>query len=289
MKTVKTYFCNIDNFGDALNVPIFKRFGIQTEHTSIDKATIIGIGSILDDLLYKKRQYFTYKYNQIFKKRTSPIFIYSSGFGFDLYTHERKKKYLFPRKLSRNVIPIALRGAHTKQQLKKITDSNISVPLGDGGLLCSEIKDFSKISKKYSLGIVAHYADANNPIFKKVRDDLKGSVIINTVYNNPVDFIEKLAECECVISTAMHPLIACDSLGIPNKWIRISETTTSVYKFNDYYSVFRIRQDPIKLLELNNFNSLIDLVKYDYKIETTKVESIKNSLIKAFKENMVNI
>jgi polysaccharide pyruvyl transferase WcaK-like protein len=67
-----------------------------------------------------------------------------------------------------------------------------------------------------------------------------GKTLLN-INDPPLAFLNKLQSCEVVISSAMHSLIAADSLGMPNIRIKISDNITGGdYKFKDYYSVFGI-------------------------------------------------
>ena len=48
-----------------------------------------------------------------------------------------------------------------------------------------------------------------------------------------------MSQCEYIISSAMHGLIAADALGIPNIQLVASDRLIGgMYKFNDYYSSY---------------------------------------------------
>ena len=119
--------------------------------------------------------------------------------------------------------------------------------LGDPGLLASKLIDTNSIVKKHRLGIIPHYVDKSSSIFTDINTNIKGSIIID-VQDDPVKVIRNIAECEVIISTAMHGLIVADSLGIPNKWCTCSDRLTGGnYKFIDYYSSLDIKgPEPIK-------------------------------------------
>lgn len=77
----------------------------------------------------------------------------------------------------------------------------------------------------------------------------------------------------------MHPLIACDALNIPNLWVRISEETTSYYKFMDYYSVYSIKTpSPIYILDNQKIINK-DYIEKNYTIEHNEVREIQKNLI----------
>lgn len=270
---ILTYFCDIDNFGDSLNKYIFREFlGRKIKYSHICISNLIGIGSLLENILLDNKSKFI--------NRNYPLRIFSSGFGFDVGKFFHNPNIIFPEKLKRNVALYALRGKLTKKRFEDILGNKIEVALGDGGLLASCLLKNEKIDKKYDLGIVPHYADRDNKIFKSIQKNIPNSKILN-VRSNPIDFLKTLASCKTVISTAMHPLIACDSLRIPNLWVRVSETSTSRYKFYDYYSAFDKKKEPFDLLKNNFTTKTLKHIYDNYDITDDKIFKIQNNLINA--------
>lgn len=268
------FYCDINNFGDSLNKYIYEKIAdISFVSSSFEDADCIGIGSLLDMCLMDKYSEFIHR----------PLFVFSTGFGFEEGGFFHNKDIILPERLKRNVKCFALRGKLTLERMKKLTNEDLSdVVIGDGGLLASELIDTNSIKPIYELGIVPHYADRNNPIFNEIKNKIPNSIILD-VTQNPIEFLKDLAKCKAIIATAMHPLIAADSLGIPNMWVRISEETTSRYKFHDYYSAFDLDKEPYNLLE-NDFNeeTLKNLIK-NYDIPKEKLEEIKKDLKEALK------
>lgn len=90
-------------------------------------------------------------------------------------------------------------------------------------------------------------------------------------------FLEDLASCEAVISTAMHPLIVCDALGIPNLWGRISEAWTTSFKFHDYYSALDTKQAPVQIdQERVSYEDIVGR----YSVDPEKVKVVQENLLK---------
>lgn len=272
---LKLYFCNINNFGDALNKYIFSKcFGVEIEYANPWECDAIGIGSILErELLQVKDlcKYFKEKYNPHKKE----VVVLSSGFGREDSQYKEKFRFLYNMKFKRNLKILSLRGKLTKQSIERITNLDLSkVILGDLGLLSSMLLE-KRMPQKYNIGICPHYADKGDPIFQKILQENANSIMLDTE-DNPILFIEKLSQCKTVISTGLHPLICADSLGIPNLWCRISEKTTTRHKYKDYYSIYDIAPEPINLLNENiDMNFIID----NYKVQNKKVEEIKQRLL----------
>ena len=266
------FWCNIDNFGDALNPIIFKRLiGMDIRCAPVNRATIVGIGSLLDMCLMDSR-------DKKFIKR--PLIVFSSGLGFEEGGFFHNPDILVPERLKRNVQCFAVRGKLTNARIEKMLGQKTNAVIGDGGLLVNKLIDKTKITPKYDLGIVPHYADRDNPIFKKIVNDIPNSIILDPMVD--VDtFLHNLCECRAVISTAMHPLIACDALRIPNLWVRISETTTSRYKFYDYYSAFDKHKEPLDLLHNNFDKNALKMISEKYDISDESVSKIQDDLMSA--------
>ena len=268
------YYCNIDNFGDKLNEEIFKLFfNKNIKFENIDKAIIVGIGSLLDSILYDKND------TQYINK---PIYIFSSGFGFEEGGFFHNPNIILPEKFKIEVVPIALRGKLTKMRVEKIMNKKLNCILGDAGLLSNLLIDKNNVAKKYSVGIVPHFADFNDDIWNDINSFIPNSIILDAK-KTPKEFLRDLCECESVISSAMHPLIACDALGIPNLWVRISEETTSRYKFADYYSIYNLEN--IKPFDLKSDFSKINknFIKSNYRIDNNIVKSTQKELISSIK------
>ena len=252
------------NLGDVLSKEIFSfLFGIKVCKSDMMDAECCSIGSVLDRFLENEKNNNTY----------NTINIWGSGFIEDVNSN---------LKFSGNLNFFAVRGFLTLEKLKNIQNKNISnLTVGDPGILASLL--IKQKSKKYKLGIIPHFIDYDNKIFKEINKNIKGSKIINIV-GNPIDKIKEISECEVIISTALHGIIVADSLGIPNMWCEVSNNVTGKgYKFRDYYSIYGIKNP--KCLNLRDrafdYNDLDNITKY-YKINQEDVKKIQNNLISCF-------
>lgn len=277
---INAYWCNIPNFGDALNVRLFKQLAnIDLNQVDTEHAEIIGIGSLLENLLIDTNY-------QHLPHITQPINIFTTGFGFDTGGFFHNPNIKFPESFKRDIKCWAVRGKLTAGRIEKICGiTKQCITIGDGGLLSALLIDKTKIKTVFDLGIVPHYADKDHPVFKQILDAIPNSVILDPTINVE-KFLEQLCQCQAVISTAMHPLIACDSLHIPNRWVRISEHTTSRYKFHDYYSAFNTDQEPVDLQ--NGFSQdILKQIITEKLIPDDVIEQKKLELLTVF-NNMIS-
>ena len=269
-KTIKLYFFEQHpNFGDLLNIEIPKvLFGYDVQNTDPKECDAVFIGSLLQRFVTKKR----FSLQRFRWLLHSPVKIWGTGFISAPNGRQFTKRKLDIR---------AVRGKLSLERLRKITGKNLDdVIIGDPGLLSSYLIDASKIKKKYTLGIIPHYIDQGDPLLNKIK--IKNSKILN-ICQSPKKFLTELAECKFIISSAMHGLIASDSLGIPNiRMVMSNKIGGGDYKFNDYYSAFGMKKHPcIDLRKIKNLDDT-DVISSNYKIRPEQVKKICESLILAF-------
>lgn len=269
---ISAFWAKCDNFGDKLTKSILETIeGVEIYFDTPKYAKICGAGSILNRFIGPSVRGYSY-----------PLYVFGAGFN-----HRRTISGGFMRELK----VYAVRGQYSKMFIednigKRLSDS---VVLGDLGLLSDRLLPSFEIKKKYNLGIVPHYVDYGDPRFIEMRDRIPNSIIIST-HTDPRYFVQQLMQCKCVISTAMHPLIACDALRIPNIWAFLpnANQVDMSFKFNDYYSAFDIQKDAF-VLDNNGLNSnVIKLIKETYDITDTmiynKKRELNNSLLKMIRD-----
>ena len=236
------------NFGDELTPLFLDYFDIPFTWASQNEADMFGIGSVL----------------QLVPQDFDGI-IWSTGvINVDLCHGFRNANIL------------AVRGKLTLEQVGVLDNQGIC--LGDGGLLCSL---FAKpVRKKYNLGIILHYTDYNNATILELVSQVKGSTVIN-ICEEAKNVIQKVNECENIISSSLHGLILADSLNIPNHWIGFkgfkSNVLGSGFKFLDYYSNFGIKN--ILPFELDITDTLDTILPKLDGYERSGIDQIKEGLL----------
>ena len=90
------------------------------------------------------------------------------------------------------------------------------------------------VEKKYKLGIIPHYVDMDSNWVKSINiEDVK----ILDIKSETHEFVDSLKQCEKIVSSSLHGLIAADAYGIPNMWLSISNKVGGLgFKFKDYFS-----------------------------------------------------
>ena len=155
----------------------------------------------------------------------------------------------------------AVRGPLTRAELLK---QGMTCPevYGDPAILLPAIYQ-PAVPKKYRLGIIPHVMDKKLPVLRQLSMHLppaSTTLIDMEKYGHWQLLLDKLCECETIISSSLHGVILADAFHIPNRWVEFSDQVIgSGFKFRDYYAgsgraittPLRIR-DTQSLPDLNN-------------------------------------
>lgn len=186
------------NFGDILTPYLLQYFGIPHKWTSKKDAAAISIGSIA----------------KFAKKGTLVI-----GSG--------------TMRASDPLDPLAtwwfVRGPHTREIVLRGGGSCPEI-YGDPALLLPKLQPPSP--KKYKIGFTPHYVD-----YQEVKERYPAEKVINLLNSNPLEVAKEISQCETVISSSLHGIIAAHSYGIPCAWVRYSDKLSGDgIKFKDHYA-----------------------------------------------------
>lgn len=198
------------NFGDQLNPYIIKHFfGSYVPKSDInDQPHIMLLGSILNEA-----------------DRNTVVM----GAGFVSDNSQCKNKPIF----------LSLRGKLTLERVYNLYNpSNFnSIKLGDPGIIIPKIYD-PNINVNKKIGIIPHWVDMEIAcsIFKKIDDTQIIDVRCERI-NQIEDVINKMKECEVLISSSLHGVIIAHSYNIPCLWVEFSDLVIGGgFKFRDYFS-----------------------------------------------------
>ena len=154
----------------------------------------------------------------------------------------------------------SVRGPLTRDVLLK-RGWNVPEVYGDPALLFPQIYN-PKIEKKYKIGLIPHCVDFYSLDGLKAINHMEdmGIKIIN-VTAGIYEFIDHLKECEMIISSSLHGLIAADAYGIPNHRVKISKLLLGGdFKYLDHYaSVKREHYEPLQLTDSTTLEEVSSL------------------------------
>lgn len=263
------YYSKGSNFGDVINPYILENIFLQKcVPATPDDAELFMIGSILEKTLVKKHRVFL-RIQHSFKKTLT---VWSSGFIRD---------DIAGKCISRKLNVCALRGKLSLELLEKVTNQKFNTVLGDGGLLIPRL--FQELpAKKYQVGIVPHFVDENLPEVIEIQKKTPGSVVISPL-GDPMVCAAKIAECETIISSSLHGLIAADAFGIPSCQLVISNNIVGgQFKYDDYYSAFGLKSSPLTCADVINNGMTADKIRAGYKISSDQIAELQEQLINSF-------
>lgn len=270
-KSLKLYYYIYPNIGDILNeFLINKLFQIDTSYENYCTAEMMALGSIFDRLLEDFKVNAKEKELRKHADQANPIHIWGTGMI---------KYYKHPAKLIRPIKVHALRGKLSKDQLERATGEKYLCVLADPGLLAPLLL-WNIPEKKYDVGIIPHYVDADADVFQKMKNEYSNSIIID-VKAEPMNVLETIASCKLIISTSLHGLIIADSFGIPNIWCESSDKIIGEgFKYRDYYSSFDLTAEPFDLRK-GEIPSL-SMIRTNYQVPFSAVKKKQKQLIKCF-------
>lgn len=148
---------------------------------------------------------------------------------------------------------------------------------GDPALLFPRIYN-PTVEKKYKFGLIPHCVDFFSLDGLKAINHMEdiGVKIIN-VTSEIYEFIDQIKECEIILSSSLHGLIASDAYGIPNHRVKLSKLILGGdFKYLDHYaSVKREHYEPLQLTDSTTI----------HEIESLKFETGDVSLVNKLLEN----
>jgi hypothetical protein len=219
------YFDGYPNFGDALNVPILEKvFGTDVRQAAPGEASILGIGSVLATIF--PGNWCGVRMEEQ-PRSSDPIHIWTTGFL------EEPKVLAVPL---RRPIVHALRGPRTKHYMEQLLGYALPVPLGDGGLLCSELLESDPV-RDTDIGLCGRPDQLKGREYKDLQYRT-GAAFID-VTQPAAEVLEAISHCKTIASACLHPLVAADALHIPNVQLRPeAQSKESLFKFLDYYGAY---------------------------------------------------
>ena len=196
---------------------------------------------------------------------------------------------------------LAVRGPLTYRLLNN-NGIHCSKIFGDPALLLPFILEKPKISTNYNIGIIPHYFDEHFIRREFEKSDLKEVTVISCETDDVKSFIEKISQCEFIISSSLHGVIISQAYGIPALWMKFSEDdrigSSSPFKFHDYFlscsielytppvvnpfesyrEMLNFQKNNKHLMSINNFNALplIDSCPF---LDPSKKDSFKSKAL----------
>ena len=137
----------------------------------------------------------------------------------------------------------AIRGQLTRE---RIAAAAADAPLGDPGLLAELLIDPPPV-KRHALGLIPHMVDQNDPAVERFLERNPHVTRIDITW--PVrDVLRTIAACERMLSSSLHGLVFADAFDVPNAWFTVGDRVLcGRHKFDDYYSAFGLRLEPVHL------------------------------------------
>lgn len=271
MEAIKLYYAKLANMGDLLNEIIVERvMGFRVERCSVLTGEMSAIGSHLGMYTYHGNPLM--RAQQLINGKKYPhVDVWGTGF----INYDDCKGRFFKR----DMVFHAVRGELSRRAVESMTGKNLDIPTGDAGILASHLFDDWQ-EKRYSVGIIPHICDLNDPAVTALAQNYEDSVIIN-LRDEPIEVLRQIDRCKTILSSSLHGLIVADSFHIPNKHIIFSDRPKGDgFKFDDYYSGYGLLHMPWDLRAKRPPE--LSRVKDEYMISIRMAEEKKTAMIKSF-------
>lgn len=258
------------NFGDALSPLVCARYLGQTDLSwaRARKATVAGIGSILDTMMLHRpcpfpKSVLTPVRGLLSRSFRRPLNVWGSGL---ICRTSGAAGYVVLRK----VRAFAVRGRRMLDELVSLgalVNLRDDIAFGDPALLTPQLMPVAR-TRRHRLGFVPHVAmfgDGTASAFAREHPEYR---LIDPRLP-PSDVITDIVSCEEVFSCSLHGLILADAYGVPNHWVGWTHPWMSdadnAFKYLDYYSAVGESREPFRLSEPQTWkaSSPIDGAKLD--------------------------
>jgi len=187
------------NFGDILTPAILKYFNIDFEFVkNYREADAVCVGSIA-------------------RRAGTGVTVLGSGIisKSDRVIAEADWKFV--------------RGPYTRDRVKFFGGQCPEI-YGDPALLLPLIVDPSE--KKYEVGIVPHNVD-----YDVISKEYPNNNIIGLGTRDYTRVVDKITQCESIISSSLHGIICAHAYGIPAAWVKPNQKLKGDnVKFEDYFA-----------------------------------------------------
>lgn len=275
------------NAGDLVTKQIIERlFGIEVNlydvHTQKDKMADQDKDDLTDVQRYKE-------FNRNITGSGSiiqdiPVYYNGHIWGSGLINEYQRASFPYA-----NIL--AVRGDLTRNRIEQTKNSSTDqLPaIGDTGLLINRLYPehvrTNANPRKYIVGFIPHYVDNDNEELSWFlrKNDWAVSIDICDRLDN---IVNRMSECDFILSSSLHGIVFADALGIPSGWMRLSDKLSGgSFKFRDYYSAFG-NYDPLPCLFHRNM-TLDNLRSYTSFKSEHRLEEIRQDLITVFEEGFL--
>lgn len=218
---IKLYYQKVeDNFGDILSREIVRHLSCyEVRWSSLKRADMVALGSLGERVALKKLKRYFLHFGR-------SLDVWGTGFLAPGAT------------VSQRFVNIhALRGEYSRQRF----GIDKTIALGDPGLLTPLVYKH-RVESTGTILCLPHLHDQYaHQWVEEIRKLYPNKPVETLRLSASAEAVTTaIATAECVVSTAMHPLIVAQSYGVPSVWLE-AETALhpgARYKFEDYFSVF---------------------------------------------------
>lgn len=211
---MQLYYCNIANFGDALNKWLWPRLLPGCFNDKKETPLFVGIGTLLNDELPPEPH----------------KIVFGTGAGYGSH----------PSHIDENWTVYCVRGPMTAEALG--IDPALSIT--DGAVLLRNFDLPVAREKRYDVAFIPHWSTLRNWDWERMCADIDFHMINPNIGIEA--FIEEVSASNLVVAEAMHGAITADLLRVP--WIPVKAyPNTLAFKWQDWCLSLEMEYRPAKM------------------------------------------
>lgn len=180
----------------------------------------------------------------------------------------------------------AVRGPHSRARLGAL---GIECPevYGDPVLLMPRLYAPER-QVQHRVGVVCHYADADDPRLKRLRADSRMH-FIDIMQFDLLKTVREVLSCERIVATSLHGLVLADAYGVPARWMKMlyqpgapyawEREHWATFKFQDHLAA--VGRDALPVLEAGREVDPDDLLQAAHEADAVPVSFDDQPLLDA--------
>ncbi len=217
---------NSRNWGDRIAGWIFERLN----------GTSAQWMEVLDPQAQTKAHYLTV--GSILRFANSASVVWGSGF---ISADDTVGATQWKGSISHPVSPqiTAVRGPRSRDRLRAL---GLECPevYGDPVLLMPRLYAPER-QVQHALGVICHYADADDPRLHRLRADDRVH-FINIMQFDLLKTVREVLSCERIVATSLHGLVLADAYGIPARWMKMVYQPGAPYAWErEHWATFKFQ------------------------------------------------
>jgi len=189
---------------------------------------------------------------------------------------------------TRHVVVHAVRGRLTLERLRGMGFDVSWTAVGDPALLAGLLTSQRQPHRRWRLGLVCDPSQEREPAVARVLAGVVARLPATRIIpaRGPAErFLARLLDCDVVLASCLHALVAADALGIPNRRLRMPPPgaggdDSCDFPFDDYASAFGVSPPALTVADLVHLSAAdVERINCSRAIDAAAVRRVVEGLL----------